>query len=97
MLESRTKDGLDDQVGSVELQWSIAIDDDASLGLLLVLLLGLLTRGRLLRLAMLLLVDDQTCPALVLVPLEASEVRVLQLIIGLYQSVSFTNKNQYRV
>lgn len=97
MLESRTKDGLDDQVGSVELQWSIAIDDDASLGLLLVLLLGLLTRGRLLRLAMLLLVDDQTCPALVLVPLEASEVRVLQLIIGLYQSVSFTNKNQHRV
>lgn len=97
MLESRTKDGLDDQVGSVELQWSIAIDDDASLGLLLVLLLGLLTRGRLLRLAMLLLVDDQTCPALVLVPLEASEVRVLQLIIGLYPSVSFTNKNQYRV
>lgn len=97
MLESRTKDGLDDQVGSVELQWSIAIDDDASLGLLLVLLLGLLTRGRLLRLAMLLLVDDQTCPALVLVPLEASEVRVLQLIIGLYPSVSFTNKNQHRV
>jgi hypothetical protein len=97
MLESRTKDGLDGQVGSVELQWSIAIDDDASLGLLLVLLLGLLTRGRLLRLAMLLLVDDQTCPALVLVPLEASEVRVLQLIIGLYPSVSFTNKNQYRV
>lgn len=97
MLESRTKDGLDGQVGSVELQWSIAIDDDASLGLLLVLLLGLLTRGRLLRLAMLLLVDDQTCPALVLVPLEASEVRVLQLIIGLYPSVSFTNKNQHRV
>lgn len=48
----------------------------------LCLLLGLFAAG-LLGGVLLLLVDDQPCPALVLVPLEASEVGLVQFVIRL--------------
>lgn len=53
---------------------------------LVLLLLGLLAGccGR----AVLGLMDDEACPALLLVPLEASEVGLIQFIIGLKGTVS---------
>lgn len=51
--------------------------------LVLVLLLGLLAAGLFGDRADGGLVDDEACPALLLVPLEASEVGLVQFIIGL--------------
>lgn len=54
---------------------------EGNLCLFLGLLLGLL--AWLLCLSFLLLVHNQTCPALILVPLEASEVGLVQFVIRL--------------
>ena len=55
--------------------------------LVLVLLFGFLGAGLLGR-ADCLLMHDQTCPAFVLIPLKASEVGFLQLVVRLSGSVS---------
>lgn len=55
----------------------------AHLCLFLVLLLGLLAAGLLGNRADGGLVNDEACPALLLVPLEASEVGFVQFVIGL--------------
>lgn len=59
-----------------------------SLCFVLVLLLGLLAAGFFGDCAGAGLVDDEACPALLLVPLEAGEVGLLQFVIGLSRSVS---------
>ena len=65
----------------------LELESSADLCFVLVLLLGFLGRGEPCHTAFLLLVDDEASPGLLLVPLEASEVGFLQLVIGLLQSV----------
>ena len=57
------------------------VRNNHSLCFVCLLLLGLL--AGLLRGALLGLVNNEACPALVLVPLETSKVRLVQLIVGL--------------
>ena len=63
----------------------------ADLCLVLVLLLGLLAARFLGDCASVSLVDDEACPALVFVPLEASEVGFVELIVRLCKVVSHGN------